>query len=164
MSSRALGRLRAVLATGGRAAVLTLAVIGVTVVATGWLYWLRASVAGWPGPRVRDTLALDELPGHDSVPLVVYVLVFALAGLILGLVARAARLDRLAAGLGLASAWAAGLSSPTRPACFSSGRTPWAPRSVPRQGFSRCTWPRCSPGRAGHCSAGQSQAGARAGC
>ena len=102
MSSRAFERLRAVLATGSRACVLTLAVIGVTAVATGWLYWLRASVAGWPGPRVRDTLALDELPGHDSVPLIAYVLVFALGGLLLGLVARACRLDRLAAGLGLA--------------------------------------------------------------
>ena len=98
----AVGRLRTALTTGARAAGVTVAVVVVTAVATGWLYWLRSSVAHWPGPRVPDALALDELPGHDSVPLTVYVVVFAVVGLVLGLVARTARLDRLAAGLGLA--------------------------------------------------------------
>jgi lysyl-tRNA synthetase, class II len=102
MTSPATARLRAAAITLVRAVLVTLAVVAVTAVATGWLYWLRGVVANWPGPRVPDALALDELPGHDSVPLVVYVLVFALVGLVLGLVARAARLDRLAAGLGLA--------------------------------------------------------------
>ena len=101
--ARAVGRRPpAALITMARAAAVTLAIVVVTAVTTGWLYWLRAGVASWPGPRVRDVLPLDELPGHDSVPLIVFVLAFALAGLILGLVARVAGLDRLAAGLGLA--------------------------------------------------------------
>ncbi len=95
-------RVRSALAATGRAAAVTLAVLLVPAIATGWLYWLRARVAHWPGPQVRDALPLDELAGHDSVPLIVFVLVFGVAGVILGLVARAARLDRLAAGLGLA--------------------------------------------------------------
>jgi lysyl-tRNA synthetase, class II len=95
-------RLPAALITVARVAAVTLAVVVVTAVTTGWLYWLRVQVTGWPGPRIRDALPLDELPGHDTVPLIVFVLAFAAAGLILGLVARAAGLDRLAAGLGLA--------------------------------------------------------------
>ena len=94
---------RGPLVAAARAAVLALAIILVTSVATGWLYFLRASVAHWPGPEVHDALPLDELPGHDSVPLVVYIVVFGVAGAALGLVARAMRLDRLAAGLALAA-------------------------------------------------------------
>jgi len=90
------------LAAAARAAALALAIILATSIATGWLYWVRAGVAHWPGPAVRDALPLDELPGHDRVPLVVYVAAFGAAGGALGLVARALRLDRLAAGLGLA--------------------------------------------------------------
>ncbi len=90
------------LAAAARTAALVLAIIVATSVATGWLYWVRAGVASWPGPAVRDALPLDELPGHDRVPLVVYVAAFGVAGVALGLVARALRLDRLAAGLGLA--------------------------------------------------------------
>jgi lysylphosphatidylglycerol synthetase-like protein (DUF2156 family) len=96
-------RVRSVLAAAGRAAMVVLAVMLVTAMATGWLYWLRVRVAHWPGPRVRDALPLDELAGHDSVPLIVFAVAFGIAGAILGLVARAARLDRLAAGLGLAA-------------------------------------------------------------
>ncbi len=96
-------RMRHVLAAAGRAAAVVLSVVLVTAMATGWLYWVRVRVAHWPGPQVRDALPLDELPGHDSVPLIVFVAAFGVAGLILGLVARAARLDRLAAGLGLAA-------------------------------------------------------------
>ena len=96
-------RLRGPLAAAGRAAAVALAVMVVTAAATGWLYWLRAGVAHWPGPQVHDALPLDELPGHDRVPLAVFVLIFGAAGVALGLVARAARLDRLAAGLGLAA-------------------------------------------------------------
>jgi lysyl-tRNA synthetase, class II len=94
---------RALLTGAGRAAALALAIILATSITTGWLYWIRAPVAHWPGPMVRDALALDELPGHDTVPLVVYIAAFGLAGLALGLTARALRLDRLAAGLGLAA-------------------------------------------------------------
>jgi len=86
-----------------RAVIMIMAVIVVTSMATGWLYWLRAGVAGWPGPRVADALPLDELPAHDSVPLAVCIVVFAVAGVLLGLAARALRLDRLTAGLSLAA-------------------------------------------------------------
>jgi len=91
------------LAGAARTATLVLAIILVTSIATGWLYWVRAGVAHWPGPVVHDALPLDELPGHDRVPLVVFVAAFGVAGIALGLVARALRLDRLAAGLGLAA-------------------------------------------------------------
>jgi lysyl-tRNA synthetase class 2 len=86
-----------------RAAVVVGAVMLVTAVAVGWLYWLRAGVAHWPGPRVADALPLDEMPGHDGVPLVVYSAVFAIAGVLLGLAARVMRQDRLTAGLTLAA-------------------------------------------------------------
>lgn len=95
--------LRKTAALTARVLVVALAIVLVTSVATGWLYWLRAGVAGWPGPRVADALPLDELPGHDSVPLAVYVAAFAVAGAMLGLVTKAVRLDRLAAGISLAA-------------------------------------------------------------
>ena len=91
------------LAGVARTAALALAIIVTTSIATGWLYWVRAGVAQWPGPMVHDALPLDELPGHDRVPLVIYVAAFGVAGLALGLAARVMRLDRLAAGLGLAA-------------------------------------------------------------
>jgi lysyl-tRNA synthetase class 2 len=93
---------RATAVLAARTAALAAAVVVVTAVALGWLYWLRAGVAGWPGPRVSDALPLDELPAHDSIPLSVYAAVFAAGGVLLGLAARALRLDRLTAGLGLA--------------------------------------------------------------
>src|SRR5208282_4518478 len=69
---------------------------------TGWLYWVHAGVAHWPGPFVRDVLPLDELPKHDQVPLVVCLAAFGICGLSVGLLARAAGLDRLTAGLAIA--------------------------------------------------------------
>jgi lysyl-tRNA synthetase, class II len=96
-------RMREPLAAAARAAALALAIVVVTATVTGWLYWVRAGVAAWPGPQVRDALALDELPRHDSVPLVVYAAAFGVGGVALGLVARALRYDRLAAGLSLAA-------------------------------------------------------------
>jgi lysyl-tRNA synthetase, class II len=97
-------RIRRAAVTAGKAAALVLTVILVTSMATGWLYWLRAGAAHWPGPRVADALPLDELPGHDSVPLAVFAAAFGVAAVLSGLVARALRLDRLTAGLGLAAA------------------------------------------------------------
>src|SRR5271166_665085 len=94
-------RRTAVLVT--RVIVIVLAIVVVTSLATGWLYLVRAGVAGWPGPQVADALPLDELPAHDHVPLIVYAGAFAIVGLMLGLVARAVRLDRLTAGLSLAA-------------------------------------------------------------
>jgi lysyl-tRNA synthetase class 2 len=96
-------RLRRAAAIVLRAAVVIAAIIVVTTVATGWLYLLRAPVAHWPGPAVADALPLDELPGHAGVPVVVYLAVFAIAGVMLGLVARWMRLGRLSAGLSLAA-------------------------------------------------------------
>src|SRR5271165_757969 len=96
-------RLRRTAVLGTQVIVIALAIVLVTSMATGWLYLLRAGVAGWPGPQVADALPLDELPGHDRVPLVVYAGAFVMAGLILGFIARAMRLDRLTAGLCLAA-------------------------------------------------------------
>src|SRR6476646_5921857 len=69
----------------------------VVVSAQGWLYELR----GWTliGPQVHDALPLDELPRHDSVSLVLFVGVWACAGILVGAVARKARVDRLTAAL-----------------------------------------------------------------
>ena len=106
-AGRAAAVLRAGLAVaaGGaaRAVGLLVAIVVVTSVATGWLYWIRAGVARWGGPRVRDALPLDELPFHGAVPLVVFLVAFAAAGLALGLAARAVRLERLLAALVLAA-------------------------------------------------------------
>jgi lysyl-tRNA synthetase class 2 len=96
-------RLRGSVAIVPRVAIVVVAVMLVTSLATGWLYWLRAGIAHWPGPKVADALPLDELPGHDGVPLVVYVVVFVIAGVMLGVMARVVRLDRLTAGLTLAT-------------------------------------------------------------
>ena len=90
-------------AAAGRTAAVTAAVLLVTTMATGWLYLLRPHIAAWPGPRVADALPLDELPGTDGVPLAGYLAAFALAAVMLGLVARAARLNRLTAALSLAA-------------------------------------------------------------
>ena len=84
-----------------RALVVALAIVVLTSLATGWLYLMRGSVTHWPGPRVADALPLDELPGHDGVPLAAYVAACIVAGVMLGFVARALRLERLTAGLAL---------------------------------------------------------------
>ena len=86
-----------------RAGTLLLAVlagIAVAAAATGWLYLLRP--AGFPGPRIGQALPLDELAKHSAVPLVLFVLVWSVAGLALGLIARAARAERLTSALLLA--------------------------------------------------------------
>ena len=95
--------LRGSVVIAARVTAVVLAIVLVSSAATGWLYWVRAGVARWPGPRVTDVLPLDELPGHDSVPLVVCVAAFAAGGVMLGLVARAAGLDRLTAAWALAA-------------------------------------------------------------
>ena len=77
------------------AAMLSLAVL---VAATGWLYVARP-LGQLAGPRVHDGLALDELPHRGSVPLVLYVAVWAVAAVLLGVLARWARADGLTAGL-----------------------------------------------------------------
>jgi len=86
-----------------RIAGISAAILLVTSMAIGWLYLLRAGMAHWPGPMVADALPLDELPGTDGVPLIGYLAVFAVAGALLGLAARAVRMDRLTAALSLAA-------------------------------------------------------------
>jgi len=85
-------------ARSGAAAVLSL---GVVVATTGWLYVLRPHVS-LPGPVVRDALPLDELSKHSGVPLLLFLAAWVAASLLLGLIARWARAERLTAGLLLA--------------------------------------------------------------
>jgi lysyl-tRNA synthetase class 2 len=80
----------------GAAVLLALAVV---VGANGILYLLRPHVAGWPGPGVREALPLDELAGHSTVPLIAFAVVWAFAGVAIGALAMAARVERLTAGL-----------------------------------------------------------------
>jgi lysyl-tRNA synthetase class 2 len=75
----------------------------VLVAATGWLYVARP-LAGMPGPAVRDALALDELSKHGSVAVTLYLVVWGAAAVVLALLARWARAERLTAGLLLALA------------------------------------------------------------
>lgn len=93
----------------GRLTALVVAIPGGVAVAVGWLYWLRGPVATWPGPRVSDALPLDELPGHDSVPLLVFLLVVGATAALVGLLARALRVDRITAALALAAGVGASL-------------------------------------------------------
>jgi lysyl-tRNA synthetase class 2 len=93
-----------------RSSIAVVASLGVLVATTGWLYVLRP-VVSLPGPVVHDALALDELSQHGSVPLVLYLLVWALAAVLLGALARWARADRLTAGMLLAPAVAGWLYS-----------------------------------------------------
>jgi lysyl-tRNA synthetase, class II len=83
-----------------RSAALTLAAIFVTVAAVGWLYLIRPEVSA--RPVLPDALPLDELPHKAGVPLVIFLAVWVAAALLLGLLARAARLERLTAALLLA--------------------------------------------------------------
>jgi len=57
-----------------------------------------------PGPRVGDALPLDELSRRSAAPLAVFALVWLVAGLLLGLLARVTRLQRLSSALVLAIA------------------------------------------------------------
>ncbi|MGB2876271.1 MAG: phosphatidylglycerol lysyltransferase domain-containing protein [Gaiellaceae bacterium] len=79
---------------------LTFAGLLVLVGVTGWLYLIRPT--GSLGPSMPDALPLDELPHKAGVPLLVFVGVWAGAALLLGLLAWAARLERLTAALVLA--------------------------------------------------------------
>ena len=82
-------------------ALAPLAGLGIVVTATGWLYLLRPHVS-LPGPVVGDALPLDELSRHSGVPLLLFVAVWGLAAALLGLLARAARLERSTSALVLA--------------------------------------------------------------
>jgi hypothetical protein len=69
--------------------------------ATGWLYAI-GPFAPVPGPRIGDGLPLDELSKRASVPLLAFVGVWVVAAMLLGLLARFARIERLTAALLLA--------------------------------------------------------------
>lgn len=71
--------------------------------AYGCLY-LLGPLAWLPGPRVADALPLDELSAHAAMPLPEFVGVWAVAALVLGLLARLVRLERLSAALFMALA------------------------------------------------------------
>ena len=79
-------------------------VLGIATLAAalGWLYVLRP-LANPGGPAVHDALALDELPHTGSVSIVLYLAVWGVAAVTLGLLARWARAERITAGLLLAS-------------------------------------------------------------
>jgi lysyl-tRNA synthetase, class II len=87
----------------------------VVLAASGWLYVVqpRSTV---PGPPVPDALPLDELSRRSAVPLVVFLAVWGAAAVLLGALARFARLERLTAaallalGVGLLSYVADGVS------------------------------------------------------
>jgi lysyl-tRNA synthetase class 2 len=87
-------------------ALAPLAGLAVVLAATGWLYLVRPHAA-LSGPAVGDALPLDELSKHSAVPLPVFLVVWALAAALLGLLVRAVRLERstgalvLACGVGL---------------------------------------------------------------
>jgi lysyl-tRNA synthetase class 2 len=82
--------------------------LGVLLAASGWLYILRArTMLG--GPRVGDALPLDELPRHSAVSLPTFLAVWGIAAVLLALLARWARTERLTAALllaGAVGAWA----------------------------------------------------------
>ena len=82
----------------GRSSAAALLSFGVVVAATGWLYVLRPS-ASLPGPRFADALALDELSHRGSVSVPLFLAAWLAAALLLGLIGRWARAERLIAGL-----------------------------------------------------------------
>jgi lysyl-tRNA synthetase class 2 len=79
--------MRRVLRAGG-IGLAALASLALVATAGGWFYLLRPVAI--PGPRVGEALPLDELSRRASVPLVLFVLVWAAVGLSVGLIARAA--------------------------------------------------------------------------
>jgi lysyl-tRNA synthetase class 2 len=75
--------------------VSTAAGAAVVLSATGWLYLMHG--VELPGPRIGEALPLDELSRRAAVPLLLFVAVWALVGLLLGLIGRAAGAERIIA-------------------------------------------------------------------
>lgn len=86
-----------------RSMLALIAGLGLVVASSGWLYLIQPHVT-LPGPRIADALPLDELSGRAAVPLAAFVAVWSTVALLLGLLARFARAERLTAGLLLALA------------------------------------------------------------
>jgi hypothetical protein len=82
-------------------ALAPLVVVGIAVLATGSLYLLRGHVPG-AGPAIGDALPLDELPRQDGVPLWLFVAVWTVAAVLLGVLARTFRVSRPTAAILLA--------------------------------------------------------------
>ena len=72
---------------------LSLITIVTITVSFGWLYLLQGPTMHWPGPRVNDALVLDELAGHSSIPLLVFLLTICLGASVIASVARALCFD-----------------------------------------------------------------------
>jgi len=88
----------------------------VVVAASGWLFLLRWGHSPGPKPHIADAVPLDELSHRSDITLPLFVGVWALAAIMLGLLARAVRIERLTAavlisvGVGLWAYLATGLS------------------------------------------------------
>jgi len=115
--------------------------LGVLLAASGWLYILRArTMLG--GPRVGDALPLDELPRHSAVSLPTFLAVWGIAAVLLALLARWARTERLTAALLLAGAVGAWAYAATGTSILVIRQpTP----STPRRRCARSGCPPCSP-------------------
>ena len=79
-----------------------MAAFATVVATTGWLYLLRPQLLEFPGPKLRDALPFDELASRARVPLLGFLAVWAVTGVLLALIVRAARAERLTAALLLA--------------------------------------------------------------
>src|SRR6478672_8932926 len=96
-------------------AVMIIGVVLTVTAALGWLYLVRPDLPA-AGPSVARVLPLDELSGRAGVALVPFVAVWAAAGLLLGVLARAVGLGRIATavvvalGVGAAVLAATGVS------------------------------------------------------
>src|SRR5262245_6056447 len=82
-------------------ALLAAAAAGLTVVvaASGWLFVLRWGHSPGPSPHVADAVPLDELSRRSDVSLFVVVAVWGVAAVLLGLLARLVRIERLTAAI-----------------------------------------------------------------
>jgi lysyl-tRNA synthetase class 2 len=88
-------RLKAIVLRAGGVVVGLLLTCG----AFGVLYLIRGPTASWPGPKVAEALPLDELPGHDAVNVIAFLLVWGVAAALLGTACRSLGVERLAAAV-----------------------------------------------------------------
>lgn len=84
-------------------ALLIVGTLVAVIAAIGWLYWLRTIVSNWPGPKLSQALPLDALSSRDSVPLVVFVVLFGGVGTLIGTGLRRSHIRTTPGVLGLAA-------------------------------------------------------------
>jgi len=94
------------MARAARSSAAVLAGLAVLLAAAGWLYLVRPELGGLR-PVVPDALPLDELPNKAGVSLLGFAATWLAAGLLLGVLSRLARLERLTAAIVLSLAVAA---------------------------------------------------------